>query len=72
MRTTKLQDLIREERWAVIKTFQACYPTKKDKIKALSEMEDKDIDFLCYCSNQIQACIFYSSFKNSNKKEIKN
>ena len=71
MRTTKLQDLIRKERWAVIKTFQACYPTHGDKVKALSEMEDKDIDFLCYCANQIQACIFYSSFKK-NKKEIKN
>ena len=63
MKTTKFQKLIQEERIAVVKTFQACYPTKKDKIKALSEMEDKDIDFLCYCSNQIQACIFYSSFK---------
>ena len=63
MKTTKLQDLISEERMSVIKTFQACYPTKKDKEKALSEMEDKDIDFLCYCANQIQACIFYSSFK---------
>ena len=63
MKTTKFQKLMQEERIAVVKTFQACYPTKEDKIKALSEMEDKDIDFLCYCANQIQACIFYSSFK---------
>ena len=63
MKTTKFQNLIAKERMAVVQTFQACYPKKQDKIKALTEMENRDIDFLCYCANQIQACIFYSSFK---------
>lgn len=71
MQTTKFQDLIAKERMAVIKTFQACYPTKKSKEKALSEMEDKDIDFLCYCANNIYACIFYSKFKSKYKKNNK-
>lgn len=72
MQITKFQKLIQKERMAVIKTFQACYPTKEQKEKALSEMEDKDIDFLCYCADQIQACIFYTSFKKTKIKPQSN
>ena len=62
MRTTELQELVREERWAIIRKFQKNYPTHKDKVEALKKMENKDIEFLCYCANQIQGCIFYSQF----------
>ena len=67
MRTTNFQELIREERWAIIDKFQKKYPTKKAREKALAKMEDRDINILCYCANQIQACIYYSSFKNKKR-----
>ena len=33
MKTTKFQKLMQEERIAVVKTFQACYPTKEEFMK---------------------------------------
>ena len=63
MKQTKFQDIIWKERMNIIKKFQTLYPTREKKEKALKEMTNKDIDFLCYCSDNIHACIFYSSYK---------
>ena len=65
MKLTKIQDKFSKERKSVIKKFQEMYPTKEEKEKALKEMTDKDIDFLCYCSDTIHACILYSSYKKN-------
>lgn len=46
--------------------FQKKYPTKADKEKALKSMTNKEIDALIADSTNIQAKIFYKSFK---KKE---
>jgi len=67
MKLTSFQELMDKERWGIIKKFQNEYKTKEEKEKVLKEMTDKDINFLIYCSDNIDACIFYSSFlKNKN------
>lgn len=63
MKLTNFQEFMDKERWAVIHKFQKQYKTSKEKEEALSKMEDKDIEFLNYCSDNIFACIFYSKFK---------
>lgn len=46
-----------------IEEFQQKYPTKADKQKALSKMSNAEIDELIKASSNIQAKIFYKSFK---------
>lgn len=50
----------------IIEKFQSDYPTKADKEKALKSMTNAQIDELIKASGNVQAKIFYSSFK---KKE---
>ena len=47
----------------IIETFQKKYPTRAEKEKALNNMTNAQIDELINVSNNIQAKIFYSSFK---------
>ena len=47
----------------IIKKFQEENPTKDDKIKALQAMTDEEIDVLIRACGNIQAKIFYSSYK---------
>ena len=63
MKKTKLQELTIKERLSVIEKFQNTYKTKEDKAKALSSMNNSDIDFLIYCMDNINGKIFYSKFK---------
>jgi hypothetical protein len=46
-----------------IEEFQKKYPTKADKQKALKAMNNEQIDELIKASTNIQAKIFYKSFK---------
>ena len=46
-----------------IEDFQKKYPTKADKEKALKAMSNAEIDELIKASTNIQAKIFYKSFK---------
>ena len=62
MKLTKLQENTMEERMSVIKTFQAMYPTKEDKINALKSMSNSDINFLIYCMDNIHGKIFYAKY----------
>ena len=62
MLLTNFQEYMDKERWKVIDKFQKKYKTSLEKEKALSEMENKDIEFLIYCSDNIYANIFYSKF----------
>ena len=63
MRLSKLQELTVTERLSIIEKFQDTYKTKEDKAKALSSMNNSDIDFLIYCMDNINGKIFYSKFK---------
>ena len=47
----------------VVEIFQKKYPTKAEKEKALNNMTNDQIDELINASNNIQAKIFYSTFK---------
>ena len=62
MLLTNFQKNMGKERWKVINKFQKKYKTSLEKEKALSEMDNKDIEFLIYCSDNIYANIFYSNF----------
>lgn len=46
-----------------IEEFQKKYPTKADKQKALRAMSNEQIDELIKASGNVQAKIFYKSFK---------
>lgn len=67
---TDFQKYMDKERWKVINKFQNKYKTSKEKENALKKMQNKDIDFLTYCSDNLYANIFYSKFlkKESNDK----
>ena len=66
----EFQEFMDNERWCVINKFQKKYKTRKSKEKALKKMENKDIKFLIYCSDNIHANIFYSSFlKEKNHRK---
>lgn len=67
---TDFQKYMDKERWKVINKFQNKYKASKEKENALKKMQNKDIDFLIYCSDNLYANIFYSSFlkKESNDK----
>lgn len=66
---TDFQKHMDKERWKVINKFQNKYKTSKEKENALKKMQNKDIDFLIYCSDNLYANIFYSKFlKKSNDK----
>lgn len=67
---TDFQKYMDKERWKVINKFQNKYKTSKEKENVLKEMQNKDIDFLIYCSDNLYANIFYSKFlkKESNDK----
>lgn len=43
--------------------FQKKYPTKEQKVNALKQMPNKEIDKLISSSTNIQAKIFYKKFK---------
>lgn len=49
-----------------ITDFQEKYPTKAEKEKALSNMSNEEIDDLIGASSNVQAKIFYASFKKSD------
>ena len=52
--------------------FQTAYPTKEDKIKALTEMTDEQINYLIETCNNIYGKIFYSSYlKKKRRQDIK-
>ena len=46
-----------------IEDFQKKYPTKEEKEEALKAMSNEQIDELINESTNIQAKVFYSSFK---------
>ena len=71
MKTTPLQDLMHKERMRVMIKFSKTFPTKEEREKIIQKMEEKDIDFLCYCANQVQYCISISKYKLKPKNEIK-
>ena len=50
-----------------VKEFQELYPTREDKEKALSAMNDNEIDELIADSNNVYGKIFYSKFKSSQR-----
>ena len=52
----------------IIKEFQKKYPDRKDKIKALIDMNDKDIDELINASGNIYGKMFYSKYKKTSNK----
>ena len=47
----------------IIEDFQQQYPTKAEKEEALRNMTNEQIDELIEASSNIQAKIFYASFK---------
>ena len=47
----------------IIEEFQMKYPTKDDKISALSNMSNEEIDKLIQASTNVYGKIFYSKFK---------
>lgn len=59
---TDFQKYMDKERCKVINKFQNKYKTSKEKENALKKMQNKDIDFLIYCSDNLYANIFYSKF----------
>lgn len=63
MKLSKLQEATEKERMKVILKFQKLYPTSEDKINALNEMSNSDINFLIYCMDNIHGKIFYSKYK---------
>ena len=65
MKLSKLQEATEKERMNIIKKFQKLYPTSEDKINALNEMSNSDIDFLIYCMDNIHGKIFYSKHKKT-------
>ena len=61
---TDFQIKMNKERRKVVKKFQRKYKTTSKKEEAFKKMENKDIEFLIYCSNNIYANIFYSKHLN--------
>jgi hypothetical protein len=59
---TDFQKDMDKERRKVIKKFQKKYKTSEKKEDALKEMQNNDINFLIYCSDNLYANIFYSRF----------
>ena len=59
---TNFQESMDKERSKIIKKFQKKYKTSEEKENVLKTMENKDIEFLIYCSDNIYANIFYSKF----------
>ena len=51
----------------IIEQFQKDYPTKADKVKALTEMTNEQIDELIQASTNVQGKIFYASFKKEER-----
>ena len=47
--------------------FQSKYPTKEEKEEALKKMTDEEIDELINSTTNIQARVFYSSFKHKEQ-----
>ena len=66
---TKFQEYMDRERWTVINKFQEDNPTSKDKEAALKKMDDRDIEFLIYCCDNIYGCMFYSKFLSKYSKD---
>ena len=66
---TNFQKYMDKERWHIIHKFQKKYKTSEAKQKALKNMENKDINFLIYCSDNIYANIFYSKFLKKEKSD---
>lgn len=51
------------EKYSKVLKFQKDHPTKQDKINALKKMSNEQIDELIKDSPNIQAKIWYKSFK---------
>ena len=51
--------------YKAVKDFQKAHPTKASKEEALKNMSDAQIDTLIKSCPNIQAKIFYASFKSS-------
>ena len=68
MKLSTFQKFMEKERSKIIQKFQKKYKSSEEKEKALKEMQNKDIEFLIYCSDNMYANIFYSRFL---KKETK-
>lgn len=62
MRLTELQKQTIKQRRKVILDFQKRYKTSEEKIEALKNMPDNDINFLIYCMDNIHGKIFYSKY----------
>lgn len=62
MRLTELQKQTIKQRRKVILDFQKRYKTSEEKIEALKNMSDNDINFLIYCMDNIHGKIFYSKY----------
>ena len=52
---------------SIIEQFQKDYPTKADKVKALTDMTNEQIDELIQASTNVQGKIFYASFKKEER-----
>ena len=61
MKLTPFQHEMMRERDEVIKHFQSLYKTGEIN-KVLEKLEDKDIEFLIYCSSNLHANIMYSKY----------
>ena len=61
MKLTNFQQYMDKERWKIINKFQKNYRTIEEKEKALQNMQNKDINFLIYCSDNLQI-FFIQSF----------
>ncbi len=68
MKLTNFQQYMDKERWKIINKFQKNYRTIEEKEKALQNMQNKDINFLIYCSDNLFANIFYSKFLKNKEK----
>ena len=70
MKLSKTQMTFSLERWAVIHKFQEMYTTSKEKEESLSKMDNQDIRFLIYCSDNMYANIFYSKFLKKDENNM--
>ena len=67
MYLTHFQRFMNKERRRIIEKFQKRYKTTESKEKVLKILEDKDINFLIYCSDNLYLNIFYSKFLKKDK-----
>ena len=63
---SSFQKFTSNERRRVIEKFQKKYKTSLEKENALKLMDNKDIKFLIYCSDNLYGNMFYSRFLKKN------